>query len=189
MYSVYILRLQKRCQPWLQSTELETIEVVMILSVTPLMLWFLLNSLLWKKGAHCSVRHDSCAGGNMVSHLLWYAKLTLGFWKEKSLPTHTVHYLMYFYLQISASVAYRQTLLLALGMCSDMLSALTHLACFSKTLSFFLWPRLLLRTREKQETCKYNNSTTLKHAPWISSTDNEVICLRVARSPTKAGIH
>lgn len=101
--------------------------------------------LVEKEGAHCSERHgsDLVLEGILVSLPLWYAKLTSGFWKE-NLCTHTVRYLMYLHPHISTGVAYRQTLLLALGMCSDTLSALTqhHLARFLKPplvfYSFFL---------------------------------------------------
>lgn len=75
---------------------------------------------------------DLALEGILVSHPLWYAKLTSGFWKD-SLYTHTVRRLMFLHTpqphphhQISARAAYRQTLLLALGMCSDTLSALTQ---------------------------------------------------------------
>lgn len=155
---------------------------------------------------------DLALEGILVSHPLWYAKLTSGFWKD-SLYTHTVRRLMFLHTpqphphhQISARAAYRQTLLLALGMCSDTLSALTqhHLVRslkaslvfpLSRRLSIYYFfsgggPGFLSDGLAENE--RHVNSTTRPHpgsAAWISSADNEVICLRVARSPTKAGIH
>lgn len=146
---------------------------------------------------------DFVLEGILVSHCLWYAKLMSGIWKE-NLYSHSL------LLDVSSSSNQHQCCLQANSFVSfqnvqwDTVSILTrhHVASILKPslLSLLFLPFLHCCVGPcffQMDTGKIRGmqipqlrtSATPKHAPWISSTDNEVICLRVARSPTKAGIH
>lgn len=78
---------------------------------------------------------------------------------------------MYFHPQISTSVAYRQTLLLAYQTCNDTLSALTlhHLASVLNPSFFPLFCSGFFQMDKGENKRHVNpttkNLTTLKHAP------------------------
>lgn len=116
--------------------------------------WFQLNSWLRREGGSSqfieSHGSDLVLEGILVSHSLWYAKLTSGFWKE-NLYTHCL------LLDVSSSPNQHQCCLQANSfvsfrkMYNDTLSALTrhHLASsLNPSLGFFsfffsFWPRFL----------------------------------------------
>lgn len=122
---------------------------------------------------HRKSRFWSRAGGNTGIPLsLWYAKLVSGF--EKEIFTHTVCYLMYPHPQISASIAYRQTLLLALETVQRYTVSINsrssrqplkkkNLLLFFFLFFFFSFPSHLARVSSdgQRENKSHVNSTTL----------------------------
>lgn len=140
----------------------------------------------WEGGgwSQWKTRLWSCAGGNTGFPPSLICKANVGFWKD-DLYTHTVHHLMCLHPRISASVAYRQTLLLALGMWSDSVSerAQHHLVsfnpplpcfCFSLCLGFCFWSGVL--SDGLGENKWHVNCTTPPH--WSTLPEYQVVIMK-----------